>query len=532
MPPLAGNLLPGDRIASSTGSVGTVIGLPSRSALRAVAVYVRWDDGREGDERISGIRPAPKSAARSPPRTSSPQARDASRPSTSQSYNRSSERERPSTAGGTPARQSGSPGHRSQADHKSTGSTASSLRRSQSSGTALSPNSRDGGNSRARSVPQREDRGTPPTSSVRHEGSSGTPPGHGPGGATAQLRGGARRRSGADEQENRNISAIPGAGNAMEILRRHSASLAAKEKTDPTPRKRNNSQWAFAERSQTVIVFDWDDTLFPTSYIIDEMKLDWRFPIAQQRLAPNQKREVFRKLGNCEAFAASLLQKAHTCGHVVVVTLAAKGWVEQACRLFYTKVGDLLRNYKIKIVNAQEKARNRQACNVLPNGKPLDPSNMEEYYGLLKGRAIAEEIDRFYSQYEGQTWKNVLSIGDSRFERYGVLAASTAYMQQRRISTLLDRPFQPAQRNAWQKVEDDKVVHLRVKVCKLVDNPDMDELAIELEMISKWLNLMVSLNEGFDLDLEALVDASLVGVVESVLRGERPATEMPMVNGA
>jgi len=348
---------------------------------------------------------------------------------------------------------------------------------------------------------------------------------------TAKSRGnGTRTRTHLDaEAPNHGSSGQP---NPVEVLRRHSASLANKEKGGPseTPRKRVNSQWCYAERAQTFIVFDWDDTLFPTSFLIDELRFDWRTPLAQQRgLAPNARKEVLRKLAQCERHAAEILQRACNCGHVVVVTLAAKGWVEQACRLFYPKVGEVLRNLQIKIVNAQEKMKQRQGYNVLPNGKPVDPSSMEEFYGLLKGRAISEEIEKFYSQYEGQTWKNVLSIGDSRFERYGLLAASTAYMQRRRLSNLDHEPYQPAQRGAWQKVEaGDHVVHLRVKCCKLVDNPDLDELAIELEMVTKWLNLMVILNEGFDLDLEALVDSSLVGVVEAVLRGERPVTDMPI----
>merc|ERR1719277_1699377 len=95
----------------------------------------------------------------------------------------------------------------------------------------------------------------------------------------------------------------------------------------------------------------------------------------------------------------------------------------------------------IKIVNAMEQKKHNSVKDASAKCK-----SEEAFYGLLKGRAIAEEIDKFYSQYEGQTWKNVLSIGDSRFERYGLLAASTAYMQRRRLSTLDQRPFTPAQR--------------------------------------------------------------------------------------
>merc|ERR1712217_440593 len=45
------------------------------------------------------------------------------------------------------------------------------------------------------------------------------------------------------------------------------------------------------------------------------------------------------------------------------------------------------------------------------------------------GRAIAKQVKDFYSQYEGQSWKNVISIGDSSFERLGTLQATKEYLK-------------------------------------------------------------------------------------------------------
>jgi len=313
--------------------------------------------------------------------------------------------------------------------------------------------------------------------------------------------------------------------NPIEMLRRYSMknTRSQQEEDDDGPKPigrkgRCNSQWQYADPSQAMIVFDWDDTLFPTTHIIDVLKLDWRTPLAQQKV----KKDVVKKLAACENGAVEVLQRANERGHVVVVTLAARGWVEQACRLFYPKVGEVMQANGIKIVNAQEKEQ-RDAV-----GDPSQYGSDEEYYGLLKGHAIAAEIDRFYSQYEGQTWKNILSVGDSRFERYGLLAASTAYLEGKAITAIDDQPFDPLQQDAWQKVKSDgHVVKVRVKCCKLVDGPDVEELDIELDMVAKWLQPMVALDEGFDLDFEALVDAKLVAVVESVLHGERPVADLP-----
>lgn len=341
-----------------------------------------------------------------------------------------------------------------------------------------------------------------------------------------QKRGKAKRRTvlvdAADQAD--------GGGNPVEMLRRHSEMHLVKEQrraqqspTKPKGRNRCDSQWNFAAQTQTFIVFDWDDTLFPTTAVIDVLECDWRLPLSKQpKLSSAEKKDVAKILGNCEQHAIEVLKRAHSRGHVVVVTLAARGWVEQVCSLFYPKMGETLRSLNIKIIPAQERQKGQP---------PDDPSNYktdEEYYGLMKGRAIGREIEKFYSQYEGQTWKNVISIGDSRFERHGLIAASTAYMLRKRISNMDAPLIAPDNVESWSRVdEDDHVVRLRVKCCKLVDRPEIVELTIELDMLQNWLGLMVNLDEGFDLDLESLVDLNLVSVVEAVFKRERPVKDLP-----
>jgi len=294
---------------------------------------------------------------------------------------------------------------------------------------------------------------------------------------------------------------------------------------------KRTSQFQFAERLQTVIVYDWDDTLFPTSFLFDSLRLDLAVPLAQQRRLGARAKEVSRKLAKCENLAAKILQESYVAGQVVVVTLAVKGWVEQACRCFYPKVGELLRQLKIRVVSARQEQVANGKLNVSKGLVKAKCRSEEEYWGLLKGRAISKEIEQFYSQYEGQSWKNVISIGDSQFERYGLLAASTAYIQNKRMSQLDVSPYSPAQSGAWQKMEvtqdSERQIRLRVKCCKLLGDPDMDELAVELNTIGKWLTSMVRLDEGFDIDFEALKDVEQVAIVEGVLRGERPVTDLP-----
>jgi len=295
--------------------------------------------------------------------------------------------------------------------------------------------------------------------------------------------------------------------------------------------KRRNSQLEFSDTSQTVIVFDWDDTLFPTSYINDDLGLHWRLPLNKQRNLKGSERDEFvAKLRVCEDKALATLRIGRQCGHVVVVTLATSGWVELACQNFYTNVGALLEELSIPVIYAQEKSNTVQQ--EYDKAKFESHEEIEKFWGLVKGKAISEEVSRFYSQYEGQSWKNILSVGDSIFERYGLLAATSAYMRGDRLDRLdeedADPPFTPTQQDAWLRVaEDGRVKKLRAKCCKLVDQPDMDELIVQLGMVGKWLQPMVQLDEGFDLDLECLEDENQLEIIEGVLRGEIPASQMP-----
>lgn len=299
--------------------------------------------------------------------------------------------------------------------------------------------------------------------------------------------------------------------------------------------KRRDSQGNFHARAQTVVIFDWDDTLFPTTYVQEDLGLDWRLPLEEQ-LSPLEAEDARAKILACERYAGEALVKAKELAHVAVITLAGSGWVDLSCRHFYPSLGRLLRNLQIPVVYAQEQVKGLPQQYKKKNFQADD--DLERYWGLVKGMAIAGEAERFYSQYEGQSWKNILSIGDSTFERYGLLAASSAYM---RDVSLAANPsacagqapvWSPSQEGCWEKVQDGHVKKLRAKCCKLVDMPDTEELAVELEMVGKWLEGMVRLDEGFDLDLEAVEAESQVPTIEAVFRGERPVSDLPRLEQA
>jgi len=267
---------------------------------------------------------------------------------------------------------------------------------------------------------------------------------------------------------------------------------------------RRNSQFMFSMKNQTVIIFDWDDTLFPTTYVRDDMELAWQKPLKDQRLDPREKVDIIKKMEKCEDHVITLLKIAKDLGKVILVTLARNPWVTTSCCNFYERVGKLIEQLNVPIVYAQTGVQ-------VDYDKMAMASNeeIEQYWSSIKGKAIANEVKQFYSQYEGQSWKNIISIGDSDFERLGTQAATADYMKQSGLGSGSDSASQV----------DGHVFKVRTKTFKLVDQPTIEELTVEVELLQKLLPLMVNLDTGFDVNLSNVEDEEELQRIEKTLQG-------------
>lgn len=269
---------------------------------------------------------------------------------------------------------------------------------------------------------------------------------------------------------------------------------------------RRNSQDFFASKFQTVIVLDWDDTLFPTSSLRDELRVSWK--AWQENLAPKLKDEIGSKLAICQTKVIDLLTLASSMGKVILVTLARKPWVFDSCRNFFPSLGQSITELSVPIIYAQEGA-------VFDYNKfaTKNPSDVENFWSAMKAKAITRECYNFYSQYEGQSWKNVISIGDSDFERIGTMLATKDYMAQTGI------------REANSAVVDDHVYKVRTKTLKMIEQPTLDELNTQLGLLRAWLPQMVKLDSDFDLNLNTAADPTVLKHINDTLRGP-PGPEM------
>merc|ERR1712087_476934 len=76
---------------------------------------------------------------------------------------------------------------------------------------------------------------------------------------------------------------------------------------------------------------------------------------------------------------------------------------------------------------------------------------------------------------------------------------------------------------AWAKVG---FARLHVKICRLLDGPDLAELMAQLELIARWLDAIWKLKDSFELDLDTFSSEADVRLAEQVLRGQVPAQSL------
>lgn len=207
------------------------------------------------------------------------------------------------------------------------------------------------------------------------------------------------------------------------------------------------------QADQTVILLDWDDTLCPTSCCSDAGFLQKGLP-----WPPPRGCELSRSLKGVALAARSLIREARRrSSKVTVVTNAEEGWVQDSCAAWLPAL--LPELSKFEIVSA------RSAWQHLGSQSPAD----------WKTCAFRDVIARGYSSYPGQSWKNVVSIGDSSYEREALAKAMR-----------VGRP------------RDGKPC--RAKCLKLKGRPTACELATELCYLARTLQSVVDTDGDLDLD--------------------------------
>ena len=139
------------------------------------------------------------------------------------------------------------------------------------------------------------------------------------------------------------------------------------------------------KQHNSIIIFDWDDTLLPTSFLTPGGVFDENIILPQNEI---------EKLSKLEHAVLQLLTEAVEKGNVYIITNAGNGWVEYSAKRFYPSLNPILE--KIKIISARGK-----------------------YEKFFPGNSRQWKIEAFLNLQKTLNMKlvtNIICIGDSLFE--------------------------------------------------------------------------------------------------------------------
>jgi len=207
----------------------------------------------------------------------------------------------------------------------------------------------------------------------------------------------------------------------------------------------------------TVIIFDWDDTLLASSFLSSRgYRLDTEMEkSAEADLVDAQLREL-------ETAVCTLLTMAMSYGHVHVVTNAETGWVQLSAQKFMPGLVPLLS--KVNVLSARS------------TFEPAHPDSPLKWKFFAFQEKLSTHFNTDYKVSPGSK-KNVVSFGDSHVEREAVRAVTRG------------------------------MAATRCKSVKFAERPSMEQLRRQLELVTNCFHYIHHHDGDLDLQLTVTVNS-------------------------
>lgn len=230
------------------------------------------------------------------------------------------------------------------------------------------------------------------------------------------------------------------------------------------------------DRSNTVLVLDWDDTIFPTTFVRKDCGLDWRYSVEHQVRPGPARDELEAALKNLGEKVETLIRYACKVATVVIVTLAKSPWVVKSMQ------------------------------NFMPN--------LEAVLRECKAIAMQGEFKSMYGASEGAI-KNLISFGDSDFERLALQSSAEEFVTVNAEGGTIGERGLTSQ---WTS-QDGSVKRLYAKTVKMLEEPSCEELVAEVVLLTSWLDAVVNKDEGFDVVLPESSDDARLNELNTQITG-------------
>lgn len=267
-----------------------------------------------------------------------------------------------------------------------------------------------------------------------------------------------------------------------------------KELHERPERRLLGSQLLWSDASQTLMFFDWDDTLFPTTWIREDLGLDWRRSLKEQAEPSPDRDEAERLLERLGQRVEKMIAIACRLAKVCIVTLAKTPWVDTSSLCFMPILIEVLQRHSVPVIYARELIT-EEARAAYTRADAVTPEFEDLFWKQAKESAMLRELETFYGS--DRSWKNVISIGDSETERSALRSVCSNYIDS--VSphcNVLQRGLTPE-----VVTTDGEFKRLRVKTLKMLEQPSCEELLAQVYALTKWLPFLVCSEVGMDIEI-------------------------------
>jgi len=240
-----------------------------------------------------------------------------------------------------------------------------------------------------------------------------------------------------------------------------------------------SSSQMFAEPSQTLIFLDWDDTICPTTFLMSQPEFATK-NVHESSDDMSRLLQYYQQI--LEEFLSASCALSDRCA---IITNSRRPWVDTCVEKFFPALKEFMLEQqelgRLKIIYAGEvymeqskkhAAKSRPVCKVMR----ADCDN-HEMLTAAKFYAMQQEASSFYSRYQGQTWKNILSFGDMPYE-YAALQEVT-----------------------WRRVGP---VHekVRTKAIILPARPSLSEILLGTQLLKVLLQTYINHDGDIDMNMQ------------------------------
>jgi len=216
------------------------------------------------------------------------------------------------------------------------------------------------------------------------------------------------------------------------------------------------------------VIFDWDDTLFPTRHVTEVVKAVH----AKEGPLPPESPFYAELKAHAQVVESILLSAREVVGRVSIVTLARRPWVETSAAWYLPGVDfeKLMQDLQIDIFYAREHITR-------PHIYHAQLEEGVDMFVIAKRNAMTRCLRKIYgSKARTARMMHVICVGDSTVEHLAIKEVLWCC---------------PQEAGSF------------CKTIKLMSDPSVQNLSEELKVLTSWLQQIVACEKDFDISFES-----------------------------